>query len=317
MFNLAKFKITMRVIFDPKESLDARSVATVGIFDGVHLGHKRVLELVVGAARKRGLNSLVLTFHPHPQKVLTGNDIPLIVPLKERFRLLEEEGIETVVCYTFDLEFANISAEDFVKEILVQNLGIKRIFASSDFRFGHDRRGGFKLLEKMGRIYDFETNLVEPETIEGEIVSSTAIRGLLETGSVKKAARFLGRLFSIEGRVVEGDRRGKELGFPTANLDTEWELFPKGGVYVTWAYLGERKLKSITNIGYRPTFGGKKLMVETHVIEFEEDIYGETLRIEFIERLRDERRFESIDALRAQITRDVELAKSKVFDKSR
>ncbi len=307
----------MRVIFDPKEPLGAKSVATVGVFDGVHLGHKRVLRLVVGAAKEKGLNSLVLTFHPHPQKVLAGDDIPLIVPLEERFRLLEKEGIETVVCYIFNQEFASISAEDFVKDILVQKLGIKRIFASADFRFGHDRGGDFKLLQKMGRIYDFEISLIETEAVEGEVVSSTAIRELLETGNVKKAARFLGRLFSIEGRVVEGDRRGKELGFPTANLNIEWELFPKGGVYVTWAYLAERKLESITNIGYRPTFGGKKLILETHIIGFEEDIYGETLRIEFIERLRDERPFESIDALRAQITRDVERAKSTVFDKSR
>ncbi len=305
----------MKVIFDPKEPIKFATSTTIGIFDGVHIGHKKIISLVRRDAHERGLTSCVVTFYPHPQKVLRGTDIPLIVPLKERFRLLEKEGVEVSVCYNFTKEFAAISAEDFVKDVLVKKLNIKSIFVGSDFLFGRRREGNVALLESMGRIYKFETRIVEPVVLDGEVVSSTIIRNLIEDGMVKKAARFLGDYFSIEGIIKEGEKRGRKLGFPTANLDTPWEIFPRRGVYITWAYLEGKKFRSITNVGLRPTFGENQLLIETHIIDFKGDIYGETMRIEFLDRLRDERRFESVNALIAQISKDVERAK-EIFEET-
>jgi riboflavin kinase/FMN adenylyltransferase len=299
----------MRVIFDPEEPIGLSTCATIGIFDGVHLGHKQIISLLRKEAKEKGLSSCVITFHPHPQKVLRDIQIPLIVPLKERLRLLEKEGIDVAVCYSFTKDFAEISSRDFVRDILVKKLGIKTIFVGPDFLFGRKREGNIELLENMGRTYDFETKIVEPVYLDDEIVSSTSIRKFIEDGMVKKAARFLGDYFFIEGRIKEGEKRGRKLGFPTANLDTDWELFPKRGVYVTLANLDEERFRSITNVGIRPTFEANQLLIETHIFDFNGDIYGKSMRIEFIDRLRDERRFESIDALVAQISRDVVRAK--------
>jgi riboflavin kinase/FMN adenylyltransferase len=299
----------MKVIFDPEDPLEFSTSATVGVFDGVHIGHKRIINLVQKEARQKGLISCVITFDPHPQKVLRKTDIPLIVPLGERLRLLEEEGVDVTACYRFTKEFASISAKDFVGEILVRRLNIKSLFVGPDFFFGKNREGNVELLKAMGKIHKFETRLVEPASLNGEVISSTVIRKLIEDGMVRKAAHFLGKNFSVEGIVREGERRGRKLGFPTANLETDWELLPKRGVYVTWARLSWRKLRSITNIGFRPTFGENQLIIETHILDFKDNLYGNSMRVEFIDRLRDERRFEGIDALAAQISRDVERAK--------
>lgn len=299
----------MKVIFDPEEPFKFSTSATIGIFDGVHVGHKKIISLVRKDAKEKKLTSCIITFHPHPQKVLRGADIPLIVPLKERFRLLEKEDVEVTVCYNFTKEFAAISAEDFVKDLLVRKLNVKSIFVGPDFLFGRKRGGNIELLEDMGRTYKFETRMVEPVVLDGEVVSSTAIRVLIEDGMVEKAARFLGDYFSIYGRIKEGEKRGRRLGFPTANLDTDSEIFLKRGVYVTWACLEGERFKSITNVGLRPTFGENQLLIETHIIDFKGDVYGRTVRIEFVERLRDEKRFESVDALVTQISKDVEGAK--------
>ncbi len=299
----------MKVIFDPEVPLKFSTSATIGIFDGVHIGHRRIISSLRKDAREKGISSCVITFHPHPQKVLRGIDIPLIVPLKERFRLLEKEGVDVTVCYSFTKEFASVQAADFVRDMLVGRLGIRTIFVGPDFFFGRNREGNINLLEAMGKTYNFEIRRVEPALLDGEIISSTTIRKLIEEGMVRKAARFLGYSFSIEGTVKEGERRGRKLGFPTANIDTDWEMLPKRGVYVTWAHLGGERFESITNVGVRPTFGDNRLLVETHIIDFKDDVYGKPIRIEFVDKLRDERRFESIDALVEQISRDVKRTK--------
>ncbi len=299
----------MKVIFDPEVPLKFSTSATIGIFDGVHIGHRRILSLLRKDAREKGISSCVITFHPHPQKVLRGIDVPLIVPLKERFRLLEKEGVDVTVCYSFTKKFASVQAEDFVRDMLVGRLGIRTIFVGPDFFFGRNREGNINLLEAMGKTYNFEIRRVEPALLDGEVISSTTIRKLIEEGMVREAARFLSYSFSIEGTVKEGERRGRKLGFPTANIDTEWELLPKKGVYVTWAHLGGERFESITNVGVRPTFGYNQLLVETHIIDFKGDVYGKPIRIEFIDKLRDETRFESIDALVEQISRDVKRTK--------
>ncbi|MGH7909426.1 MAG: bifunctional riboflavin kinase/FAD synthetase [Thermodesulfobacteriota bacterium] len=299
----------MKVIFDPEVPFKFSTSSTIGIFDGVHIGHRRIIGLLRKEAREKGISSCVITFHPHPQKVLRGIDIPLIVPLKERLRLLEKEGVDLTVCYSFTKEFASVQAEDFVRDMLVGRLGIRTIFVGPDFFFGRNREGNINLLEAMGKTHNFEIRRVEPALLDGEVISSTTIRKLIEEGMVRKAARFLGYSFSIEGTVKEGERRGRKLGFPTANIDTDWEMLPKRGVYVTWAHLGGERFESITNVGVRPTFSDDRLIVETHIIDFKDDVYGKPIRIEFVDRLRDERRFESIDALVEQISRDVKRTK--------
>ena len=302
----------MKVIFDPKEKIKESTSATIGIFDGVHLGHKSIIGLMRKNAARNRCASCVVTFFPHPQKVLRGIDTPLIVPLKERFRLLEKEGVDIAVCFNFTKAFSKISAKDFVKNYLVEKLNIKTIFVGPDLFFGRNREGNVALLKSMENSFNFETRTVRPVYFGDELISSTAIREFIEDGNVKKAANFLGDCFSVEGKVKEGERRGRELGFPTANLDTEWELLPKKGVYITWAEMSEKKFTSITNVGTRPTFGKNHLLVETHVIDFTGDIYGKTIRVSFIDRLRDEKRFANIESLVSQISTDVENAK-KVF----
>ena len=299
----------MRVIFDPQEPIDSATSATIGIFDGVHIGHREIIKLVREQANKKSLSSCVITFHPHPQKVLRGSDIPLIVPFRERLKLFEKEGVDIAVCYNFTKDFAQVSAKDFVRDMLVEKLHIKSIFVGPDFYFGRKREGTTELLENMGRIYNFVTKIVQPVSVDDEVISSTAIRKLIEDGMVKKAARFLGYNFYVSGKVKQGERRGRLLGYPTANLDTDWELLPKKGVYVTWTDLDEGRFRSITNVGIRPTFDATQLLIETHIFDFTGDIYGKSMRVEFVERLRDEKRFESVDSLIAEISRDVERAK--------
>jgi riboflavin kinase/FMN adenylyltransferase len=302
----------MKVIFDPKEKIKELTSATIGIFDGVHLGHKSIIGLMRKEAAGNHSSTCVVTFFPHPQKVLRGIDMPLIVPLKERFRLLEKEGVDITVCFNFTKAFSKISAKDFVKNYLVEKLNIKTIFVGPDLFFGRNREGNVELLKSMAKSFGFKTRTVRPVYFENELISSTAIREFIEDGNVKKAANFLGACFSIEGNVKEGERRGRELGFPTANLDTDWELLPKNGVYLTWAEMGEKKFKSITNVGTRPTFGKNQLLVETHIIDFKDEIYGKTIRVSFVERLRDEKRFTNVESLISQISTDVEKAK-RVF----
>ncbi|HVY54889.1 MAG TPA: bifunctional riboflavin kinase/FAD synthetase, partial [Thermodesulfobacteriota bacterium] len=287
----------------------------IGNFDGVHLGHKKILSAVRETAERKGLSSCVITFHPHPQKVLRNIDIPLLMPIRERLKLLESEGMDFVACYTFTEDISKIPAKDFISDILVGRLKVKHLIIGPDFSFGRKREGNAELLETMGNVYDFETSVIGPVYIGGEVVSSTAIRNLLKAGDAKKAASFLGYNYYIEGEVTEGEKRGRQIGYPTANLATDWEMLPKAGVYATRACLGDTKLDSITNIGYRPTFGSSKLLIETHIFDFNSDIYGKRLRIEFVERIRDEKRFESVDALVTEIRADVEKVR-KILENS-
>lgn len=299
----------MKVIFDPEEPIESPTSATIGNFDGVHAGHKSILRAVKETALRKGLSSCVITFHPHPQKVLQNIEIPLLMPIRERLRLLESEGVDFVACYTFTKDISKITAKDFISEILIKKLNVKHLIIGPDFSFGRKREGNADLLKAMGKAYDFETTVVGPVYIDNEVVSSTAVRNFLQAGDAEKAARFLGYFYYIEGRVTEGEKRGRQIGYPTANLDTDWDILPKTGVYATRVCIDGEKLDSITNIGYRPTFGSSKLLIETHIFDFSSDIYGRRLRLEFVERIRDEKRFESVDALAAEIGIDVEKVK--------
>ncbi len=299
----------MKVIFDPQEPIDDHTSATIGNFDGVHMGHKKIIRSIEEMAKRKGLSTCVITFHPHPQKVLKNIDVPLLVPIRERLKLLEKEGVDYVACYTFTDEISKMSAKEFITEILLGKLNVKHLIVGPDFSFGKKREGNAELLKEMGKEHHFETEVLGPVLIDNEVVSSSAIRNLLKNGDIKKAAKFLGYDFYIEGRVTEGEKRGRRIGFPTVNLDTDWDILPKVGVYATRAYVNNDKFDSITNVGYRPTFGENKLLIETHIFDFNSDVYGKRVKIEFVDRIRDEERFENVDALVAQIKRDVEKVK--------
>ncbi len=296
----------MKVIFDPEEPIENSTSATIGNFDGVHVGHKKIIAAVKEEAKQKGLSSCVITFHPHPQKVLQNIDIPLLVPIRERLKLLEKEGVEVVACYTFTKDIAKIPAKDFVTDILIGKLNLKHLIVGPGFSFGRKREGNLDLLDKMGKEYDFDTEVVETALIDGEIVSSTAIRNLVREGNMVKAGKFLGYNFYIEGQVKEGERRGRQIGFPTANLDTDWDILPKVGVYATLAHVDGIVLNSITNVGYRPTFGNNELVIETHIFNFNEDIYKKRIEVEFVDRVRDEQKFNGPQALVEQIKKDVD-----------
>jgi len=304
----------MKVIFDPQEPIDDHTSATIGNFDGVHMGHKKIIRSIKETAERKGLSTCVITFHPHPQKVLKNIDVPLLVPIRERLKLLEKEGVDYTACYTFTEEISKISARDFITNILVGKLNVKHLIVGPDFSFGNKREGNAELLEEMGKKLHFETRVLEPFVLDGEVVSSTAIREMLQRGDAKKAARFLGYDFYIDGTVTEGEKRGRKIGFPTINLDTDWDILPKVGVYATRAYVDDERFDSITNIGFRPTFGENKLLIETHLFDFSSDIYGKRVRVEFVERIRNEERFEGVDALVAQIKKDVEQVKGVLSD---
>ncbi|TDJ00604.1 MAG: bifunctional riboflavin kinase/FAD synthetase [Candidatus Dadabacteria bacterium] len=296
----------MKVIFDPEEPIENSTSATIGNFDGVHVGHKKIIAAVKEEAKQKGLSSCVITFHPHPQKVLQNIDIPLLVPIRERLKLLEKEGVDVVACYTFTKDIAKIPAKDFVTDILIGKLNLKHLIVGPGFSFGRKREGNLDLLDKMGKEYDFDTEVVETALIDGEIVSSTAIRNLVREGNMTKAGKFLGYNFYIEGQVKEGEGRGRQIGFPTANLDTDWDILPKVGVYATLAHVDSIVLNSITNVGYRPTFGNNELVIETHIFNFNEDIYKKRIEVEFVDRVRDEQKFNGPQALVEQIKKDVD-----------
>ena len=299
----------MKVIFDPDEPIQNSTSATIGNFDGVHIGHRKILDAVKEEAKKRGISSCVITFHPHPQKVLQNLEIPLLTPIRERLKQLEAEGIDVVACYTFTKDIAKMSAEDFVTDILVNNLKLKHLIVGPDFSFGRKRQGNMDLLNKMGTEYGFDTEVIDTAKIDGEIVSSTAIRKFVREGKMVKAAKFLGYNFYIEGQVKEGERRGRQIGFPTANLETDWDILPKVGVYATRAHIDGKAHRSITNVGYRPTFGINELLIETHIFDFKEDIYKKRFKVEFVDRVRDEQKFDGPEALISQIKIDVEKVK--------
>jgi riboflavin kinase/FMN adenylyltransferase len=299
-------KVTLLPDVDPESG--PRSVA-IGTFDGVHLGHREVI----------GGSDTVLTFDPHPLAVIHPEATPkLLNTFAVKRDLLADLGVDELVVIPFDRAFSEQSAEDFVHHVLIDRLRAERVSVGENFRFGKGAKGTEQLLRAHS---EFETHVTPLVEVAGETVSSTQIRGLVAAGEVRQAAAFLGRPFLFEGQVVEGDRRGRELGMPTANLVPDDRLVTPGhGVYAAWAHLmpspahpaepGASGHPTAVNVGVRPTFAtGRGLLVEAHLIGFEGDIYGQTLRIAFLERLRGERAFESVDALVAQMNRDVEQAR--------
>ena len=285
---------------------------TIGNFDGVHFGHRRILRQVVALAAARGLKSAVLTFDPHPTQVVAPDRTPvLLTSPAHRAELMGEEAIGEVLILPFTPEIARLSPEDFVRQLLVERLGVRAVLVGENFCFGHRQQGNVRLLAELGAILGFETEIVPAVTWRGRMVSSSGIRALLRAGRVALAARMLQHPYALDGAVVEGRGVGSKQTVPTLNLAPDTGLVPANGVYVTRAYdlAGGRRWNAITNIGYRPTFGASdQVSIETFLLE---PFTGETpdrIRLEFLWRVRDERKFESPAALKQQILRDVGVA---------
>jgi len=302
----------MKVEEELKEFTPQRdTVLTIGVFDGVHIGHQRLMEYLKRQAMAEDRLPGVVTFRSHPQHIMSPKT-PLyrLITLDERIRVIKEMGIELVVPLSFNLELAQVPARDFIA-LLQKHLRMRGLVIGPDFALGKGREGDALTLHQMGKEMGFWVGVFAPQLIDGEVVSSTVIRQALSSGDVKKVTRLLGRPFLLHGRIVHGDERGKQLGFPTANLTfSRGQALPEDGVYVTKAYLEGQPHPSVTNIGKRPTFGENKRTVEVYLIGFNGEIYGEDLRIELVDRLRDEKRFSSPEELKAQIAQDVERATS-------
>lgn len=282
---------------------------TIGSYDGVHRGHQEILQEMVSGARAQQVSSVVLTLFPHPAVVLRGQRGPYYLSTpEERARLLGEQGVDLVITLPFSRELANVSALDFMTEIK-QRLKISQLWVGYNFTLGRNREGDAQSLARIGQLLDYELRVIPPISIDGEIVSSSLIRGLLEQGNVEHAAELLGRPYTVEGDVVAGDGRGRTLGIPTANLSIwpEWML-PSVGVYSSWAIVDGERYLAVSNIGMRPTFEHQPLplRLETHLIDFHQNLYGRKIRLEFIQRLRGEQRYSSADALVAQIHQDIQ-----------
>jgi len=294
---------------DIQESLP-NPVITIGNFDGVHLGHQKIFQDLKNEAKKIHGTDIIITFFPHPLKVLFPDKAPhLITTLDERLRLIRACGNEVIVCIPFTRAFSNLSAERFVQEILVEKFGVQEVLVGQDARFGKDREGDIDFLRKSAKRFHFSVREIEPVQVRGMETSSTKIRRCVEKGELRQSAAMLGRLYGITGTVCEGDKRGKSLGFPTANLSTDAELLPPNGVYAVWSTVGDTVMPGVANLGVKPTFSGKQFSIEVHLFDFDENIYGESIRMDFVERIREERTFPNAQALIDEMNKDSQKAK--------
>jgi riboflavin kinase/FMN adenylyltransferase len=300
----------VRHIDDPGLSLTG-SVVTLGNFDGIHLGHQALIGGAVAEAKKLAIPSVVLTFEPHPLKVLAPERAPkMLLAHKDKMQLLQTLGVEIVVIQNFDLSFARLSADEFVRGILVSRLKARKIWVGRDLRFGQGRKGGVAELERWGGELGFAVATVDGILVDGARVSSSRIRQLVMDGHVDAVEPMLGRFHFISGRVVGGHRRGREIGFPTANISTRTEVLPMDGIYATLFHLGERRLLSVSSVGVNPTFGDGPRTVESYILNFTDDIYGEAGQLWVVSRIRSETKFASVDALVSQIHQDVHSAEA-------
>jgi riboflavin kinase/FMN adenylyltransferase len=287
---------------------------SIGVFDGVHLGHQAVVGQTVRAAKRARGSSVILTFDPHPESVLKKKQVPLLTSTDEKRELLIKLGADYVVVLGFTPELAQQRPAEFIARVILPRIEIKRLFVGKGFTLGKDRKGTVNVLRSIGLEYDFDVDEVDYARVENIKVSSTRIRRSLLDGRVSEAARFLGRPYFARGVVVTGEGRGRQLGFPTANLRLgPGRVLPARGVYAVVATKGAEQMQAVANVGIRPTFGGKELSVEAHLLDYDGDILGEPLQLDFIERLRPERRFKSEASLRAAILEDI-VAAREVLD---
>lgn len=298
----------IRHIDDPALAFTGTSV-TLGNFDGIHLGHQALIKNAVDDAKQLAIRSAVLTFEPHPLRVIAPDRAPkMLLTHKDKMQLLQSLGVDCVVIQQFDAAFAAIAAEDFVRKYLVERLRAKRVWVGKDLRFGKGRAGDIEKLRRWGEQWGYDVGIVDPVMVCGERVSSSRIRELIGTGAVAAVEPMLARHYFVSGKVVSGHRRGRELGFPTANISSRAEILPRDGIYATWFQLGDVILPSVTSIGLNPTFGAGPRTVESYILNFDREIYAEAVKVSFVARLRDEMKFTSVPALVEQIRADVAAA---------
>jgi len=299
-------------VFDSIKELtkNKNTILTLGTFDGIHPGHLKIIDKLVDFSKEKGCRNVVITFHPHPRTVLnSGNDVKMLTTQEERRTLLEKHGVENFLTINFTKEFASLTAEEFIYDYLVNGIGLSDIVLGHDHHFGKGRSGNVELLKKIGEKENFFVSTVDAFYINDEVVSSTKIRNALVDGDLKKASILLGRNYSFSGCVVSGDKRGRELGYPTANikLSSQEKLLPAIGIYAVRVLLGNEKHFGLLSIGKRPTFyNAGELVTETYIYNFNREIYGEVVTIELVERLRGEEKFNSAEELINQMNKDKE-----------
>lgn len=280
-------------------------VVAIGNFDGVHLGHQKILQTLLQDAKNNDLFPLILTFHPHPAKVLTKRKIELLQTLEQRLHEIKKAGVQMVVVLFFDQNFALITAEEFIRTIVLQKLRAKKVIVGDNFRFGKDRTGDVTKLHEFASRYGFAVQTIPPVTLKGSVVSSSLIRSLLRSGDIEKANTLIGRPYEIEGTVIRGKSRGKGLGFPTANIHPQNEIAPPG-VFITRVGIGSKIYPSVTHVGSKPTFNEKEVMIESYIIDYSNSLYKKKLCVQFLKRIREERKFKTPEALSLQIKKDLE-----------
>src|SRR4051794_35232549 len=304
----------MDVIHFPDDQRPSRwvhPVLALGNFDGVHRGHRKILDRLHRVASERGATSVVMTFDPHPPRVVRPDKAPALLMTKaQKLEAIAQAGVQGAAIVRFTHELSRWEPETFVRTVLVDWLRVSEVWVGANFLFGHDRSGNFSMLRELGGRYGFKAEKIDPVRYKDFVVSSTRVRRLVSEGRMDEAGALLGHEYFLDGTVMRGDQRGRTLGFPTANLCTENELLPPHGVYATTARVGEAVLASVTNIGTRPTVDNSgRTVIETHIFDLDQDLYGSSIRVGFVQRLRDERAFESLELLRAQIDADCRRAR--------
>ena len=296
---------------DPRPARWAHPVLALGNFDGVHRGHRKILDRVSRVATERSATSVVMTFDPHPPRVVRPDKAPpLLMTKAQKLEAIADAGVQGAAIVRFTPALSHWEPESFVRTVLVEWLHVAEVWVGANFLFGHDRAGNFSMLRVLGARYGFKAEKIDPVRYKDFVVSSTRIRRLVSEGRVDEAGALLGHEYAIDGTVIHGDERGRTLGFPTANLCTENELLPPHGVYATTTRIGQIVHPSVTNVGTRPTVDASgRTVVETHIFDLDKDLYGGAIRIGFVQRLRDERAFASLDLLRAQIDADCQRAR--------
>lgn len=298
-------------IKDYKENRFQTAVA-LGNFDGVHKGHCDLIQCMIKVANKNNLKSALLVFDNHTKTVLTGEAPKTITSIEQKFNIFEDLGVQLIYRMKFDRDIMKLSPEEFVKSILIDKLNVKSVVVGFDYRFGHKASGNSELLKELGEKYNFNVIIVEPIYIDKELVSSTRIRNLLQEGNIIEANNLLGRKYSIKGKVVGGKKLGNTLGFPTANIEpTENFVIPKHGVYSTNTIIDNKSYLSATSVGYNPTFKDDGLKIESHIIDFNEDIYGKHIELEFVEYLREEIKFQNLEELKKKVQEDISKVKKR------
>ncbi len=309
------------IVFLDDVKRNLKTVLTVGTFDGVHAGHKVLVNRVIDLANKEDARSVIVTFDPHPRDIINPGDagIKLLSSLGERSEMLADLGVDEMVVIPFDRDFSLLTSEEFVRDIIWKKIGVSSFVIGYDHQFGRNREGTIETVQKLGRELGFQTHVVSKQEVGDKTVSSTAIRHAIhDDGDMELAAKLLDKHYILNGTVIHGDKRGKEIGFPTANIKSQNEkkVIPKNGVYAVWVRYENSYYKGMMNIGERPTFNGNSTVLEVHILDFDSDIYGKDIQLQFVRRIRDEKQFDGAEDLKNQLKKDEKATRSVLENSS-